>query len=188
MLEQLRDPKYGTHSFVDVNGVRLHYVSRGTGSRLVLFLHGFPEFWYSWHRQMEFMAAQGFRCVAVDMRGYNESSKPLGVNSYHRRKLIEDVRQLVLALGFQRCTLVAHDWGGIVAWDVVRKHADLVDRLVILNSPHPVLFQRNMNLKQLTKVRDALPCVRLRAGAHAIAAQSRTTSSFLQCLGCQRHS
>jgi len=136
-----------------VNGVRLHYVLKGSGDKLLLFLHGFPEFWYAWRHQLEFFSARGYKCVAVDMRGYNESDKPRGVSAYDRDLLMDDVRDLVAALGHQSCTLVAHDWGGIVAWDVVRKYPDIFERLVILNSPHPILFLRNMSHEQLFKVR-----------------------------------
>src|ERR1043165_139875 len=101
------------HDFADVNGVRLHYAHEGSGP-LLMFLHGFPEFWYEWRELLpEF--ARDHLAVAPDMRGYNLSSKPAEVDQYHMRELVEDVRALAAQLGYDRFTLAAHDWGGAVA-------------------------------------------------------------------------
>ena len=104
------------HDFAEVNGVRLHYASAGTrGAPLVLFLHGFPEFWYGWRKQLaEF--GDGFYAVAPDMRGYNLSSKPEGVDAYKMTHLRRDVLELARHLGYEAFHLVGHDWGGVVAW------------------------------------------------------------------------
>jgi epoxide hydrolase 4 len=119
------------------NGVRLHYVSQGEGP-LVLLLHGFPEFWYSWRYQLPALAAAGFRAVAPDMRGYNLSEKPPGIHSYHIRQLVGDTAGMIRALGGEDgAYLVGHDWGGVVAWHTASRHSDLVKKLVILNAPHP---------------------------------------------------
>lgn len=128
------------HKFATVNGVRLHYVTAGSGP-LILFVHGFPEFWYAWHNQLsEF--SRDHQSVALDMRGFNLSDKPAEVKDYRAKYLVEDLRQLILALGHTRCVLVAHDWGGAAAWNLAAEHPEMVSKLVIINSPHPITFAR----------------------------------------------
>src|SRR5882672_3755967 len=102
------------HEYVDVNGVRLHYVTAGKG-KLIMFVHGFPEFWYEWKNELaEF--GRDHQAVAPDMRGYNLSSKPAEVDQYQIKYLVEDLRALAEKLGHKKFILVAHDWGGAVAW------------------------------------------------------------------------
>lgn len=124
--------------FADVNGVRLHYVENGTGE-LLLFLHGFPEFWYAWKPQLEEFG-KTHRAVAVDMRGYNLSSKPEPVEQYALPHLVEDIRALAKKLKAKKFVLVGHDWGGVVAWSYAMTHPETLDKLVIINAPHPALF------------------------------------------------
>ena len=132
-----------THEYADVNGIRLHYVTEGSG-RLILFAHGFPEFWYAWKEQLnEF--GRDYQAVALDMRGYNLSSKPAEVEQYQMKYLVEDVRSLVRQLEHKRLTLVAHDWGGAMAWVFAAAYPDLLDGLVIINSPHPAIFARELS-------------------------------------------
>jgi pimeloyl-ACP methyl ester carboxylesterase len=128
--------------YAEVNGVRLHYVTAGSG-KLVLFLHGFPEFWYAWREQMRALSSE-YQTVAVDMRGYNLSDKPEDEDAYRMDHLVEDIRALVGALGHERCALIGHDWGGVVAWAVAMAHPDVVERLVIINAPHPAIFAREL--------------------------------------------
>lgn len=131
-----------THEYAEVNGIRLHYVTEGNG-RLMLFAHGFPEFWYAWKDQLtEF--GRDYQAVALDMRGFNLSSKPAEVEQYQMKYLVEDVRGLVKHLGHERFTLVAHDWGGAMAWVFAVTHPDLLDGLVIINAPHPAIFAREL--------------------------------------------
>ena len=128
------------HGQTIVNGVRLHYVEAGAGP-LVLLLHGFPEFWYSWRFQIPALAAAGYHVIAPDMRGYNLSEKPPGVLPYHIRHLVGDAAELLRAFGGEQGGyLVGHDWGGVVAWHTARRHPELVQKLVILNAPHPNRF------------------------------------------------
>jgi len=132
------------HEFADVNGVRLHYAKAGTGP-LIVFVHGFPEFWYEWKQQLaEF--GKDHLAVAPDMRGYNLSSKPTELDDYQMPKLVEDLRALtsgiLKASGQTKFTLVAHDWGGVVAWVFAAQHPEMLDRLVIVNAPHPTVFGR----------------------------------------------
>jgi len=129
-----------THHYADVNGVRLHYAAEGQGP-LLMFVHGFPEFWYAWQGQLAEFGRDHF-AVAPDMRGYNLSSKPTGLESYAVPLLVEDLVALAEHLGHRRFTLVAHDWGGAIAWATALLHPDRLERLVIVNAPHPAIFQR----------------------------------------------
>lgn len=125
---------------VAANGIGLNVVERGSGP-LMLFVHGFPEFWYIWRPYLTHFEDR-FRAVAYDMRGYNLSDKPEGVEAYKTRAMVEDQRALIKALGYDTCTLVAHDWGGSVAWLFAILYPEMVDRLVIVNAPHPAIFVR----------------------------------------------
>ncbi len=130
------------HDYASVNGVRLHYAHAGSGP-LVLFLHGFPEFWYCWKSQLEHFGRDHL-AVAPDLRGFNLSDRPADVKQYKARILIEDVRQLAQHLGHEKFVLVAHDWGGAVAWAYAMAHPQTLAKLVIVNSPHPVTFAREL--------------------------------------------
>ena len=128
--------------YAEVNGTRLHYVSVGQGP-LIMFVHGFPEFWAQWENQLtEF--SKDHLAVALDMRGYNLSAKPENVDAYHAKHLIEDLRTLAEHLGHQKFILVAHDWGGAVAWSVAMRHPECLKKLVIINAPHPAAFAREL--------------------------------------------
>lgn len=125
-----------THGEAEVgNGVRLHYVEAGEGP-LLLLLHGFPEFWYSWRHQIGPLAAAGFHVVAPDMRGYNLSSKPAGWRSYDELLLAEDIARLVRSFGVEQANVVGHDWGAAVAYATAMHQPQVVERLAILNVPH----------------------------------------------------
>jgi pimeloyl-ACP methyl ester carboxylesterase len=134
-------PSNLNHAFVEANGQSLHTVSTGSGP-LVLLLHGFPEFWYSWRHQLPALAALGYRAVAVDMRGYNLSSKPTQTSNYHVDHLADDVAALIEALGYRDAILIGHDWGAIVAWFTAMRHPSRVRRLVVMNVPHPAHYER----------------------------------------------
>lgn len=125
-----------THHEGIANGVRLHWVEQGSGP-LVLLLHGFPEFWYSWRRQIAVLAER-FHVVAPDLRGYNLSEKP--PSGYDMETLTEDVSGLIQLFGEQQAAIVGHDWGGAVAWAFAIRHPESVTRLVVLNAPHPARF------------------------------------------------
>ncbi|HYS18050.1 MAG TPA: alpha/beta hydrolase [Candidatus Binatia bacterium] len=130
------------HAYAEVNGIRLHYVTEGRGP-LVLFVHGFPEFWYAWRSQLrEF--GRDHQAVALDMRGYNLSAKPADLAQYRVPHLVEDLRGLAAHLGHERFVLVGHDWGGVVAWAVAIAHPERLQRLVIINAPHPAIFDREI--------------------------------------------
>jgi pimeloyl-ACP methyl ester carboxylesterase len=130
------------HKYADVNNIRLHYVTVGKG-KLIMFLHGFPEFWYEWKNQLvEF--GRDYQAVAPDMRGYNLSSKPIEVEQYRMKYLINDIRALAEHLGYKKFILVAHDWGGGVAWPFAIRHPEYLEKLIIINAVHPVTFMREL--------------------------------------------
>jgi epoxide hydrolase 4 len=128
---------------MDGAGVTLHVVRAGEGPAVVL-LHGFPEFWYSWRHQIDPLVDAGFSIIAPDMRGYNLSEKPRGVRAYRISRLVDDVVAIARGSGSQRIHLVGHDWGGVIAWVVAARHPELIDRLVILNAPHPALYRERI--------------------------------------------
>ena len=137
------------HRRVRLNGVRLHWVEAGDGPTIVL-LHGFPDFWFGWRRQIPTLAAAGYRVVAPDLRGYNESERPRGWRHYGMETLAGDVEALLALLAEERGgedakpLLVGHDWGGVVAWRVGARRPEALSGLAILNSPHPAAYRREM--------------------------------------------
>ena len=132
-----------THGYaVSEGGVKIHYASLGKGP-LVVMIHGFPDFWYSWRHQMAALS-QRFQVVAIDQRGYNLSDKPKGVENYDMRLLVADVAAVVKHLKADRATIVGHDWGGAVAWRVALAMPQMVERLIILNLPHPNGLMREL--------------------------------------------
>lgn len=142
--EILSDPQYGQHGFLQLQDVRLHYVETGDRSKpLMLFVHGFPEFWFSWRHQMKEFASTHW-VVAIDCRGYGESDKPKEQRDYKMELLEQDIAGIVHALGRQSCILVAHDWGAAIAWNVAAHNPTLIEKLVIMNGPHPVAYQHEI--------------------------------------------
>ena len=127
------------------NGIRLHYASAGapSASRLMVFLHGFPEAWFAWEEQLAEFGNDYF-AVASDLRGFNRSAKPAEVEAYHIKHIAEDIRLLIAHLGFRSATVVCHDWGGAVGWHLGIFHPEWVERLIVVNSPHPWLFMRDL--------------------------------------------
>lgn len=124
------------------NGTRLHFASAGqAGKPLMLFVHGFPEFWYEWSAQLaEF--GQDYFAVAPDLRGFNLSDMPADLASYKARHIVDDLRLLVAHLGYEKAVIVAHDWGGAICWNLAIALPALVEKLIIINSPHPYLFMQ----------------------------------------------
>jgi epoxide hydrolase 4 len=134
-------PQWKDH-YAEVNGVRLHYVEQGKGP-LILFLHGFPEFWYSW-KDLLTDFGRDHHAVALDMRGYNLSARPEPVDAYRVPAIVEDVRALAEKLNARKFVLVGHDWGGVIAWAFAAQHPEMLDKLVIINAPHPSVFAREL--------------------------------------------
>jgi len=134
-------PAPGQHSTIDLGDIGLHVVEAGDPrGPLVVLLHGFPEYWYAWRHQMPALAEAGYHVVAPDLRGYNLSDKPLAVNAYRLDILARDVARLIDALGYETAHIAGHDWGGAVAWAFASRYPAMLDRLVVLNSPHPERF------------------------------------------------
>ena len=169
------DERRVAHQYADLGDVRLHYVEAGSGP-LVLLLHGFPEFWYSWRYQVPALADAGFRVVAPDLRGYNLSEKPSGLAAYRTDLLTRDVERLIRHCGAERAAVAGHDWGGIVAWLFAMRYPAMLERLAILNAPHPGTLPRAL-LDPLQWLRSAyvfffqvpwLPEASLQAGNFAL--------------------
>ncbi|MFT5351594.1 MAG: pimeloyl-ACP methyl ester carboxylesterase, partial [Gammaproteobacteria bacterium] len=118
------------HGYADSNGVKIHYAEAGKGP-LVVMIHGFPDFWYTWRHQMAGLK-ENYHVVAIDQRGYNLSDKPEGIESYDMSLLVSDVAAVIRHLGEEKATVVGHDWGGVVAWNVAFYMPQMVDKLVIL--------------------------------------------------------
>lgn len=130
------------HGYADSGGVKIHYASVGSGP-LIVMIHGFPDYWYTWRRQMEGLEDK-FQVVAIDQRGYNLSDKPEGVSNYEMRLLAGDVIAVIKHLGKEKAIIVGHDWGGAVAWTLAMNAPQFVDRLIILNLPHPRALGREL--------------------------------------------
>src|SRR5262249_23278845 len=125
----------GEEGFADSNGVRIHYVTLGKGP-LIIMIHGFPDYWYSWRDQMPELAKH-HQVVAIDQRGYNKSDQPKGIETYKVDKLVEDVAAVMKHVKHEKAIIVGHDWGGLVAWTFAMTHPDQTHRLIVLNRPHP---------------------------------------------------
>lgn len=134
-----------TGNFADLpNGIRLHYASTGhRGAPLALFIHGFPEFWGAWQDLLPHMEGELF-CVAPDLRGFNLSSQPPAVEAYRAKEIVTDMLMLIESLGYEQAHVIGHDWGGAAAWQLGIHCPDVVNRLVIINSPHPIPFARGL--------------------------------------------
>jgi epoxide hydrolase 4 len=138
------------HEYINTNGIKLHYVTQGEGE-LMLMLHGFPEFWYSWRHQItEF--AQYYKVVALDLRGYNDSDKPTQQSAYTMDEFVKDIQGVITGLGYNKCILVAHDWGGAIAWSFADAFPEMLDKLIVLNIPHPAKLAEGLRtFQQLQK-------------------------------------
>lgn len=123
------------HKYADNNGVKLHYVELGEGP-LIVMIHGFPDFWYTWRHQMEVLS-DSYRVVAMDLRGYNRSDKPEGTEPYKMKYLVEDVAAVIRDAGEESAIIVAHDWGAGIAWNLALTQPDIVKKLAVLSIPHP---------------------------------------------------
>lgn len=137
------------HQNIITNDIRIHYVTQGTGP-LVVLLHGFPEFWYSWRYQIPFLASLGYTVVAPDLRGYNDSDKP--TKGYNVSTLLRDIVGLIKGLGYEKAIIIGHDWGGVLAWAFAMRYPQMTEKLIGLNAPPPWTYAREMRTwKQLRK-------------------------------------
>ncbi|CAF2891059.1 unnamed protein product [Rotaria sp. Silwood2] len=171
---QAIDPVYGEHAIIKLksSNVALHYVSKGSSDQpLMLFVHGFPECWYAWRYQMKYFSKK-YRVVAIDQRGYGLSSKPSNVGDYKVEILVRDIADIIeqlseidkfsildiglfffwlIFLDYKSCVLVGHDWGAVVSWACAMLYPNLIDKLIIMNVPHPAAYRDNISLKQLRR-------------------------------------
>lgn len=140
----LQSTEVWTHHLVSLqhDGIKLHYVSAGSAHKpLMIFVHGFPEIWFSWRHQLKYFKDH-YRVVAVSLRGYGDSDAPKSVEKYKIDLLVDDIKGLINSLGVKDCVLVGHDWGGGIAWEVATVYPELINRLIILNCPHILAFQK----------------------------------------------
>ena len=131
------------HHTVDSDGVAIHYVTLGEGP-LVVMIHGFPDFWYTWRDQMTALAEAGYRAAAMDTRGYNRSDQPDSVGAYSMPRLVGDVAAVIADQGEERAVVMGQDWGGMIAWFTAMTRPEVVERLVVLNLPHPAGLMREL--------------------------------------------
>jgi epoxide hydrolase 4 len=144
------------HCFMHTNGIRLHVVAAGPhDGPLVILLHGFPEYWYGFRQQISPLAQAGYRVLAPDQRGYNDSDKPTDVAAYHIDELAGDVIGLIKASGRKKALLVGHDWGAAVSWWLAIKHSHWIERMVILNVPHPLVMARTLRQNPVQLLRSS---------------------------------
>ncbi len=134
--------------YAQIGAVKIHYARAGSGAKLVLLLHGFPEFWYSWRRQIEALSDE-YTIVAPDLRGYNLSDKPGKIEDYKIEKLVDDVCGLIRHLGFEKAAVVGHDWGASIAWATAQTHPEYVSKLCAMQIPPMSVWQKNQTFKQL---------------------------------------
>lgn len=130
------------HGYADSNGVKIHYATMGKGP-LIVMIHGFPDYWYTWREQMPELA-KTHQVVAIDQRGYNQSDKPKGGENYDMKLLVGDVVAVVRHFKQEKAVIVGHDWGGAVAWSVAMYAPQFVDKLIVLNLPHPNALRREL--------------------------------------------
>lgn len=136
------NPDLGTHGFAKSGDVKIHYVTKGEGP-LVVMIHGFPDYWYTWRDQMPELA-KNHQVVAIDQRGYNKSDQPEGVENYAMPKLVGDVAAVIDHLGKEKAIIVGHDWGGAVAWNFAMMKPEMTDKLIVCNLPHLHGLQREL--------------------------------------------
>ena len=132
-----------SHHYADNDGVMIHYAKAGEKGPLVVMIHGFPDFWYSWNEQIKALQST-YRVVAMDLRGYNRSDKPKGLDQYAMPRLVSDVAAVIRDAGEKKAVIVGHDWGGMVAWQFAMAKPEMTDRLVVLNLPHPKALSREL--------------------------------------------
>ncbi|GGB68469.1 alpha/beta hydrolase [Shewanella inventionis] len=166
-----------THHYINIEHTNIHYVEsvpmgKPTQVETLVFLHGFPEFWGTWHKQLEFFAPN-YRVIAPDLPGYNLSDKPTDLEFYTVPKLIAFIAKLISAISPHKpVTLVAHDWGGAIAWPLAAFNASLLSRLVILNAAHPSTFTREMINNPNQRAKSAYIHQLISSGANSLLSQN----------------
>lgn len=134
--------------YAQIGAVRLHYAKAGDGEKLIVFLHGFPEFWYSWRNQLKALSDE-FTLVAPDLRGYNWSDKPIYSAEYKIDEVADDILGLIRHFGREQAAIVGHDWGAAVAWSIAENYPEYVSKLVCMQAPPPSVWRKNLSFRQL---------------------------------------
>lgn len=147
-LNKISFKNHMMHYYITVRGVKYHYVQSGKG-RLILFLHGFPEFWYSWKKVFPYLE-QHFCLVAIDMKGYGDTDRPLQVNAYNYKVIAAEILEIINCLSTEKIYLIGHDWGGGIAWEIAKLYPEKIEKLIVINCPPPSVLLRSIftNLKQ----------------------------------------
>ncbi|XP_014282132.1 epoxide hydrolase 4 [Halyomorpha halys] len=136
----LTDSSLGHHSYIKIKGVKFHYVEAGIKEQpLVILLHGFPDFWITWRNQIPELSKH-YRVVAVDLKGFGDSDKPESRSNYGIKRIIDEINELIVFLGYKKCTLIGHDLGGFIGWLMVHLHPEIVHKFVAISAPHPNLY------------------------------------------------
>ncbi|XP_014213906.1 epoxide hydrolase 4-like isoform X2 [Copidosoma floridanum] len=136
----LVDNTFGKHSYIKLKGIKFHYVEAGNKEKpLILLLHGFPDCWLSWREQIPILS-EYYRVVALDLKGFGDSDKPLNKSSYRIETLIDELKQFILSLGEKSCSIIGHDLGGLLGWYMAAIHQDVVCKLICISSPHPNFY------------------------------------------------
>lgn len=134
--------------FDDINGIRMHFAEAGQGAPLIL-CHGFPELWYTWRHQIPVLAAAGYRVIAVDMRGAGETTVTMNAEDYSPQNLCADILALMDRLGLEKATIIGHDWGSVLAWNMALHHSDRVTAVAGINATGLAQLQTPKNLLSL---------------------------------------
>ncbi|MRX72370.1 alpha/beta fold hydrolase [Bacillus lacus] len=176
------------YNFVKTNGIELHVAASGPkDGKLVILLHGFPEFWYGWKNQIGMLAEAGYRVLVPDQRGYNVSDKPEKIKDYELSKLSADILGLIEAEGKESAVIMGHDWGGAVAWHLASQHPEIVEKVLTVNMPHPKAMSKILPLNPLQWVRSsymfffqlpAIPEAALKANSYGVLESSLTETSM----------
>ncbi|XP_058806103.1 epoxide hydrolase 4-like [Phymastichus coffea] len=141
----LVDNTFGKHSYIKLKGIKFHYVEAGDKNKpLLLLLHGFPDCWLSWREQIPVLS-QHFRIVALDLKGFGDSDKPLNKGSYRIEILLDELKQFIFALGAKSCSIIGHDLGGLLGWYMAALHDDVLYKFVAISSPHPNFYWNCMS-------------------------------------------
>ena len=152
------------HGYADNQGTRIHYASIGEGPLMVM-VHGFPDFWYSWRDQMEVLKDQ-YKVVAMDQRGYNRSDQPEAPQAYDMVHLVSDIAAVIRSNQAEKAIVVGHDWGGAVAWQFAFAYPEMTDKLIILNLPHPNGFMRELVQNEQQRKNSAYAQI-FKSGSHS---------------------
>lgn len=142
----------------DEKAIRIHYMEEKpeNAKELIIFLHGFSQFWYVWKPYLDYFSNRGFHVVAPDMRGFNDSDKPKTKSSYDMKYLMKDVLDLIAHFGYEKAIVVGHDWGGSTLWELAEHYPEKIEAAIVINSPHRGAYAANIRKNPLLNLRQSL--------------------------------